>query len=160
MMMLDRVFWWAAMALGVPSAISTVILTIVSITMWLSRPAPGKPLDSAYGNSIVGLIMIAAQGIGNIFSGLTAIFEFFIHMALGASVAGVALSAFLWWISRGLAADALWARGMAGIIFVLFFLISALLAVSSGAGVFRLVGLALAIGCGWGVYQLFTAARL
>jgi hypothetical protein len=154
MMMLDRVFWWGAVALGVPSSLGTIGFSILSFALWLSRPNPSRPSDPRMSESLVGVVYLLAEGIGKIFAGLAAAVEWIIHMLLAASFAGVLMSLLLWWISRGLAADALWARSVAGVIFLLLFLISALLSVSSGADMYRLLGLALAVGSGWSIYNL------
>lgn len=152
MMILDRMFWWAAMVMGVASGLGTTVFGLLSIAMWVGRPAPTSPGDPRMSESLVGLMVLAAGWVVKVLGAILGLVEGLMRFATALSFCGLLFAAVLWWISRGLAEQALWAKIVASGMLAVGVLVGGLLSLSAGAGLFRLGGVGVAGFCGYAIW--------
>lgn len=149
MMMLDRVFWWASLVVGVPSGAATLGFGGMSLYMWLQRPGPTR--SGVTGSSLVDVVVGLAELLGKGLVLLGSMVEGVLHFLTAVSVAGLMLAGVLYLTSRGLAVGAWWGKGMATAFVLLVVIVGGLAGLTAGAGLLRPVGLGLA---GLGIYTL------
>jgi hypothetical protein len=152
-----RGFYVVAALLGLPSAFGTLVFSLLSLLAWWQRPAPGAPADPKASESLVNVVVVLANWMGRILSGLLGLAEGLIHVMAAVSVAGLGLAALVFFTGRGLEHGALWARLAASVFLILFLLVSALSALSSGLGLLRLPALGLAVLFGVAIWLIWRA---
>jgi hypothetical protein len=156
-MWLVGAFRWGALVLGVPSLAGTVGFGLLSLLMWWQRPDPkaANGTDAKVSESLVNVVVVMAGWAAKALGALTGLVEVFVQLAALASLGGLLFAGLLFWTSRGLAGHALWARGVAGLLMIVFLLVGCLVGLSSGFGPFRLVGVGMVLLAGYSLWVIW-----
>lgn len=148
MTMLASLFTWAGVLVGAPS---TVVLVLYGLHRAVG--AGGDASDRATGagfGSNPDAILLMLKGVSTVIASIASAVgsaaQFVFNVLALVAVAGLVVATLCWFTGRGLAAQAAWARVIAGVMLTLVLLPSLLLALSAGSGV-RLSMVALAAFC-------------
>lgn len=90
-----RGFYVVAVMLGLPSALGTLVFSVLSLLAWWQRPAPGAAVDPKASESLVNVVVVMASWMGRILSGLLGLAEGLLHVMAAVSVAGLAVAALI-----------------------------------------------------------------
>lgn len=152
--MLVNAFRIGSLVVGIPSAAGSIGFGLLSVILWIQRPEPVSS-SAKVSESLVNVIVVMAGWFAKVIAGILGLVEGLVHIAAAVSFGGVLLAALLFVTSRGLAVNALWARGVAGLMLLVALLAGALLMLTVGAGLFRLVGLAVTAFSGYAIWLLW-----
>jgi len=154
-LLLVNAFRWSAVALGVPSMLGTVGFGLLSLVMWWQRTSSNTGTDAKVSDSLVNVLVVAAGWVAKVLGALIGLAEGLIRIAAIGSLCGLVFAGLLWVTSRGLAVNAVWARGLAGVLLLFILLMGFIACVSSVGGLVRLGGLGLAMLSGYSIWMIW-----
>src|SRR5689334_19035134 len=135
-------FYSAAAALGLPSLIGSLYFGFVALRLYIATPAPRAtaPVDTS--NSLTSALDVTTRILSAIFGFIGAIGDAVARGLAAAFVFVLCIAITMYFIGRGLHAQAGWSRVAAGFFMVVLFLIGALMSLSAGQkGLGSLIGL-------------------
>jgi len=138
--LLVRLFYWSALAVGVPSVAGVGVFGSLSLMLWWQRPGPSGT-EAKVSESLVNVLVVMVGWVVKVLGAVFGALEGVVRVLTVVSLAGVLFAGLLYVTGRGLALNSMWARAVGSVLMLIILMVSTLGSLTGALGVFRMLPL-------------------